>query len=279
MDVNLRQERERTTAGDGMPFGLFRGSGGVVEGVAVNGPIPEIPYPPEHLEDLKKLGPLMIASMEKEGLPMQSGQINLGPLEPDVDLAYYYFMWTSEANTVIAHLNMVINDLRSLHKNFETLGGSPWTRYELLMRTYFHEFYRMREILGTFLSAMKDRGHLTKQEVKVARDAFHEAIKHKVELRNAVVHGRPRFTGEEHFNLNLTSIVHNRGQKLVKRDTAEVFSVAAALKAAGEKAADVLERNGKEVVQLMSAFVKDSVAITGGDAGAEYSGIGGQAKG
>lgn len=233
----------------------------------MNSPIPDVPYPPEHLEDLKKLGPLMIASMEKEGLPKHSGQINLGPLEPEVDLAYFYFMWTSEANTVVAHLNMVINDLRSLHKNFETLGGSPWTRYELLMRTYFHEFYRMREILGTFLSAMKDRGHITKQEVKEARDAFHEAIKHKVELRNAVVHGRPRFTGEEHFNLNLTSIVHNRGQALAKRGTEEVFSVANALQAAGGKAADVLEKNGKEVVQLMSVLVAESVAITKGAGG------------
>jgi hypothetical protein len=163
---------------------------------------------------------------------------------------------------VIQHLNMVINDLRCLHKNFRVLGGSPWTRYELLMRTYFHEYYRMREILSTFLSILKDRGHITKQEVKEAREAFHAAIEDKVDMRNAVVHGRPRFSGEEHFDLNLTSIVHNGGQTLVKRDSREEFSVETALQRVCNKVADILERNGTEVAQLMNAFIVDSVAIT-----------------
>jgi hypothetical protein len=216
------------------------------------------------LEDLKKLGPLMIASMERDGLPTETGQISLGKLEPAVDIAFFYFAWTSEVNEVIDHLNMVINDLRALHKTFEHLGGSPWTRYELLMRTYFHEYYRMREILSTFLSILNSRGHITKEEVKIARDAFHAAIEDKVEMRNSIVHGRPRFRGEEHFNLNLTSTVHNYGKRLVKQETGEEFSVESALQRVCEKVAGVLERNGKEVAQLMNAFIVDSVAITKG---------------
>jgi hypothetical protein len=169
-------------------------------------PIPDIPFPPEHLEDLKKLGPLMIASMERDGLPIATGQIKLGRLEPEVDIAFFYFTWTSEANEVIQHLNMVINDLRCLHKNFRVLGGSPWTRYELLMRTYFHEYYRMREILSTFLSILKDRGHITKQDVKESSRSIprgHRRQSRTAQLsgtRKAAVHRGGALRSESHVN-------------------------------------------------------------------------------
>jgi hypothetical protein len=120
----------------------------------------------------------------------------------------------------------------------------------------------MREIHSAFLSALKDRGHITKQDVKDAREAFHAAIEDKVEMRNSVVHGRPTFSGEAHFDLNLTSMLHNRGQTAVKRETGEEFTVAQALERACGKVADVLDRHGKEVVKLMNAFIVDSVAIT-----------------
>lgn len=206
--------------------------------------IPEVPYPPEYLEDLKRLGPLLIASMERDGLPIESGSINLGKLDPKLDLAYFYFGWVSECNDVIENLNLTLSDLRTLPKNFSILGGSPWSRYELLVRVFFHEFYRLRELFNTVMSASVKRGYITKSELVVAREAFHSAIENAIELRNSVVHGKPTWRGQEHFDLNLTSMVHNMGKQLVRQGTGEEFGVEVALERACTKIATTLQAEG-----------------------------------
>jgi hypothetical protein len=224
--------------------------------------IPDVPFPPEYLEDLKGLGPLLIASMERDGLPIESGSINLGRLEPRLDLAYFYFMWVSECNDVIENLNLTLRDIRQLPRIFSILGGSPWTRYELLVRVFFHEFYRLREIFNSVMSACVKRGVMGKEELPVVREAFHAAIQGTIELRNSLVHGRPTWRGQAHFDLNLTSMVHNMGKRLVHQENGKEFSVEAALEQACAKVAETLQREGANASAIMDAFVRDTVHIT-----------------
>lgn len=223
-------------------------------------------YPPEHLEDLKTITPLLIASMERDGLPIESGSIRLENLEPKQEVAYFYFTWVSETNGVFENLNMTLHDLRSLPKTYEVLGGSPWSRYELLVRLFFHEFYRLREIFNTVMSACVKRGYLDKQELTVVRDAFHGVIEQAIGLRNSVVHGRPTWLGQAHFDLNLASMSYSRGKKLVHRETGEELTVSAALENACNKVAALLQKEAEVASQVMSAFVRDTVAITARDA-------------
>jgi len=224
--------------------------------------IAQIPYPPEHLEDLKLIGPLIISSMERDGLPMDRGSIRLNKLEPKQEVAYFYFGWVAESNGVIENLNLTLHDLRSLPKTFQVLGGSPWSRYELLVRVFFHEFYRLREVFNTVMSACVKRGYLDKQELAVAREAFHGVIEQAIELRNSVVHGSPSWRGQEHFDLNLASIVHGRGSTLVHKETGEEFSVEVALERACNKMATILQKEGEVAAEVMSAFIRDTVGIT-----------------
>lgn len=224
--------------------------------------ISAIPYPAEHLEDLKLIGPMLIASMERDGLPIERGSIRLDKLEPKQEVAYFYFGWVTESNGVIENLNLTLHDLRSLPKTFQVLGGSPWTRYELLVRVFFHEFYRLREIFNTVMSACVKRGYLDKQELAVVREAFHGVIEQAIELRNSVVHGSPSWRGPEHFDLNLASSFYSRGKTLVHRETGEELSVEAALERACNKMATTLQKEGEVAAEIMSAFVRDTVAIT-----------------
>lgn len=224
--------------------------------------IPEVPYPPEHLEDLKRLGPLLIASMERDGLPIESGSIKLGKLDPKLDVAYFYFFWVAECNGIIENLNLTLNDLRSLPKIFSILGGSPWSRYELLVRVFFHEFYRVRELFNAVMSACVKRGYITKSELAIVREAFHGAIEETIKLRNSVVHGRPNWGGQAHFDLNLASTLQNRGERMVQQETGEEFNVEAALENACVKVAAALQAEGEKVSAIMNAFVRDTVKIT-----------------
>ena len=222
--------------------------------------IREIPYPRKHLEDLKRLGPLLIESMERDGLPIETGSIKLGRLDPKLDVAYFFFGWVSEANDIIGNLNLTIGDLRSLPRVHATLGGSPWVRYQLLVRTYFHEFYRFRELQNTALAAAVKRGYAARSELKVARRAFHDAVEEAIELRNSIVHASLTWKGQEHFDLNLASIFYNRGQTLICKDTGKEFAVDDALSRACEEMADALVYEGRKAAILVRAFVKDTVA-------------------
>ena len=200
--------------------------------------------------------------MERDGLPIESGSIRLNKLSPKQEVAYFYFAWVSEVNGVFENLSMTLHDLRSLPNTYEVLGGSPWSRYELLVRLFFHEFYRLREIFNTVMSACVKRGYLDKQELAVVREAFHGVVEQTIELRNSVVHGSPTWRGQAHFDLNLASIFHNRGHALVHRETGEEFTVSVALESACSKVAAVLEAEVDVVLQVMNAFVRDTVAIT-----------------
>ena len=150
------------------------------------------------MEDLMRLTPLITETIERDGLPIKSGEINLGKLDLRLEIAHFYLSWISECNEVIANLNLTLADLRALPERLHILGGLPWSRYKLLVRTFFHEFYRLREIFNTALSISVKRGFMTKSEQQVARNAFHDVIQeavdssanmlkltlpHKVELR------------------------------------------------------------------------------------------------
>lgn len=62
--------------------------------------IPTVEFPPEHMDALKRIMPLLVAGLERDGLPIESGVIDIGRLEPDLDLAYFFVRWVSQSNCV-----------------------------------------------------------------------------------------------------------------------------------------------------------------------------------
>jgi len=131
-----------------------------------------------------------------------------------------------------------------------------------LVRLFFHEFYRLREIFNTVMSSCVKRGYIEKKELAVAREAFYGVIEQTIELRNSVVHGSPSWQGQAHFDLHLTSIFYCRGEVLAHKQTGEKLSVSAALESACSKAVATLQEEAEQASKVMNAFVRDMVAIT-----------------
>lgn len=219
--------------------------------------IEEVPYPQEHVEHLKRFGPLMIEAMERDGLPIESGSISVGRVDDVIDVALFFFHWVAENNEVIENLNMVLNDLRGLSTDYALLNGSPKTRYYLLVRTYFNEFYRFREIYSQVVKAAAERGYIERDEVPMARKAFHDAFKGTIELRNSLVHGSPTWKGQKHFDLNLVADAWDRGFALKDIETGEIWDISDVLKDICNHTADGLRDEGNR----MSALLKNLVRI------------------
>ena len=224
--------------------------------------IPEISYPLEYMEDLMRLTPLITETIKRDGLPIKSGEINLGKLDLRLEIAHFYLSWISECNEVIGNLNLTLADLRALPERLHILGGLPWSRYKLLVRTFFHEFYRLREIFNTALSISVKRGFMTKSEQQLARNAFHDVIQEAIDLRNSLVHGRVSWSGEEHIELHLLSFARASGHRLVHRETGNEVSLERKLQQTCMKMVAVLQPEGVKVSTIMSAFVRESVHLT-----------------
>lgn len=201
--------------------------------------------------------------MKRDGVSglIEKGSLKIGALDPEMSGAYFFLAWIRECNDVIENLNLILDDLAVLPERFVLYGGSPKTRYELLVRTFFHEFYRFREILNSILGASVKRGFITKNEQIKAREAFHQALEGMVELRNAMVHGVIESIGQEHFDLTLVDIAWSNGYVLLNQKSNEKLTIATALKAVCEKFTPVLEAEGLKASELMASFIRDMVPI------------------
>jgi len=223
--------------------------------------IPEVSYPDEHLEDLKRAGPLMIAAMERDGLPIESGSINLGKVDQTLDVALFFFYWISNVNQIIENLNFVLADMRMLPTNYALLKGSPKTRYYLLVRMYFYEFYRFREIHNQIVKVAANRGYIERDEVPGVRNAFHNAFENTIELRNNLVHGSPVWKGKRHFDLNLVASAWERGLALQDRETGEIWDIGTVLQDICQHTGDSLRNEGIRMSKLLHDFVRIYVDI------------------
>lgn len=224
--------------------------------------IPTVEFPPEHMDALKRIMPLLVAGLERDGLPIESGVIDIGRLEPDLDLAYFFFRRVSQSNCVIENLNLALKDLHTLPIFYRILGGSPWSRYELLVRLYFHEFYRFRELLNAVLAASVKRGYIAKRDQENIRSEFHSLIEGTIELRNTLVHGHITWRGQDHFHLHMVSAAHEFGQRLVNKETGEEMNIEVALRDSCAKSAAALKTEGCKVAGAMNALIRDFVLIT-----------------
>lgn len=218
--------------------------------------VAEISYPEEHLENLKRAIPLILVALKRDGLPIESGLIDIGKIDGGLDIAMFFLRWIGQLNEIIENLNATLTDMRDLPTNYVFLKGSPKTRFYLLVRTYFYEFYRFRETHNQVVKAAAGRGYIERNEVAGVRQAFHDAFEEAIELRNNLVHGTPVWTGQQHFDLTLLATAQNRGYALQHHETGEILEFGAVLKDICPSTADILRDEGNRMSKVLQALVR-----------------------
>lgn len=224
--------------------------------------IEEIPYPNEYLDALKELTPLLIEGIERTGFSefIASGEVQLSGVDKSLDLPLFFFYWIGELNGIIRNLNLVLADLRNLPRNYALLAGSPRERFYLLVRIYFYEFYRFREIMNIAIKAFQRRGLLDKESVEEVRKAFHECFEETIGIRNIFVHdGAPTWKGEKHFKLFLSNVIANFGLALEDEEQANKLSIHSALGEMCNYYADNMRDEGLRMSRLLQQIVKGAV--------------------
>lgn len=223
--------------------------------------VAKVSYPEEHLEDLKRAIPLILAAIERDGLPIEGGLIDIGKIDGGLDVAMFFLRWIEQVNEIIENLNAVLTDMRDLPTNYIFLKGSPKTRFYLLVRTYFYEFYRFRETYNQVVKAAAERGYIERNEVAGVRQALHDAFEEAIELRNNLVHGIPIWKGQRHFDLTLLATAQNSGFALRHRETGETWGFGDVLQDICPNTADILGDEGNRMSKVLQALVRAFVNL------------------
>jgi hypothetical protein len=204
---------------------------------------------------------LTVAAIKRDGLPIESGLFNIGKVDKELDVALFFVYWIVEVNNIIDNLNIVLIDMRGLPDNYVLLKGSPEKRYDLLVRTYFHEFYRFRESFNRVVKAAANRCYIQPHEVPEAREAFHEVFEDTIRIRNNLVHGNVFWKGEKHLDLSLLSSHREKGFALQHRETGEIWEIGPVLQDICEDTADILRDEGNRMSKVLQALVRELVDV------------------
>jgi hypothetical protein len=192
--------------------------------------IPQIAYPKELRFELQEINDRIVTSLKKEGTgSIEAGQgIPLGPLPRRLDVMFTFFLWIADTNEILDNLNITLSDFRALAEQC-LLFSNHRKRVYLILRTFFYEFFRAKEVFNKFTKELLRLGLLQKGDVSPLRAEFAKAFKAVISVRNQLVHARFGWPERENVDLIIVSAANEFGCSVVKKDYEREFQMREAL--------------------------------------------------
>lgn len=203
----------------------------------------------------------MHESIERDGAPIHN-RISLGKLNEEERLTYIIIWWCSEINEIIDNLNIVLEDMRTLSETHYAFKGSPQVRFYLLVRTFFYECYRVREVFSQVLHALRLNKKMSKAGVSLIRKEFHEKFSGVINIRNHLVHGFADWKGKESLDLMLVSVGLEIGKAFRDVQTQKIIGIQDALRNIGAAYLPHLHVEGERVRELMQLLINEFVRVS-----------------
>lgn len=111
-----------------------------------------------------------------------------------------FFLWVGDLNRIIEGINLILSDLTDLKENRNSLKGNPVTRSELLIQSFFGEFFRIRETSKIFLKLLNKEKVLNKKTKELIVETYFIVFDKIYEIRNLFVHQN---LGFKDFDVNI----------------------------------------------------------------------------
>ena len=109
---------------------------------------------------------------------------------------YLVFILVEVLNDVIESLNIIIEDVEDLPRVASTLKGKPSKRIDLLVRGFYAEAFRGREVIRKIIGHLRRRGFVSRGDAKAMADAMQDQLGGTVTARHAFTHGEAGLTGK-----------------------------------------------------------------------------------
>lgn len=213
--------------------------------------IPNIEAPESLKTILRSVVDKMTDAIINKGIDLETGEIPFPignkTLDKDEFIAFVMFDWITDINEVIDNFNIVISDIGMLTKLDANFEGSPYRRFHLLLRTYFYEFYRLREIFNRFVKTLKINNVIDKESANNIKATFHDAFKVSIQIRNNLVHTRVNWKGKKHQYLNLAWVSDRIGYLLLDKKSLEIITLQDAIKNIANDYIEILANEGNRI--------------------------------
>jgi len=122
--------------------------------------ISQIEIPDPIKKALVRIGNLMTEEMmANPNWDYASGNLPIPKWTPYLSLCFDVWLLICDINDIFENINIVLNDLKKLRERpdlFEKhINGNLRTRYNLLARTFFYEFFRIKECYNIFFGSLE----------------------------------------------------------------------------------------------------------------------------
>lgn len=111
-----------------------------------------------------------------------------------------FLLWVGDLNKIIEGINLILSDLSDLKNDRNSLKGNPITRSELLIQSFFGEFFRIRETSKIFIKLLTKEKVLNKKSKELVVETYFIVFDKMYEIRNLFVHQN---LGFKDFDVNL----------------------------------------------------------------------------
>ncbi|MCX5888401.1 MAG: hypothetical protein NTY36_02995 [Deltaproteobacteria bacterium] len=218
--------------------------------------IPKLEYPKVILPILKSNIHNKIINGIKNGiLDKESCSIPMDKLEKYELIPYWIFKWMADNCGVFDNLNMILCDLEILGNSMNSFKGSPRKRFYLLVRTYFSEFYRFKDIYSIFLNKLKHHGLIDKKAVTEAKKLFLDEFNIFMSIRNRLVHQSINWKGEPNFDLNLVGMSNELGYLVLDEKSGRLFELQDILRDITIIYIDILEQEAHKMRNIIQTLL------------------------
>lgn len=224
--------------------------------------LPEIDYPKKFVPALTRLNDYILQGMVNNPSSLENGKIPLGKLPPELDLRHSFFGFVADTNIVIGNLNLVLSDFYDLKENPIFFSGDSKDRTYLLMRTFFYEFFRVKEIFFSFLKELLRLGFFERSNLKSIREGFAKFFENAITIRNKLVHHSLEWDGEEHALLIISTACKKFGRISIDKASGKELTIKDALEKFYNKWVRLLVFEGNRMVIYVQNLVDTSAKIT-----------------
>jgi hypothetical protein len=149
-----------------------------------------------------------------------NGNIKLNQASPELKIKLHFVTFINSIEEILGSFNLIISDLNILKTCPYYFQDPPFKRFYLIIRTFFYEFYRIKEKQKFFLIALEKEHYIEKDKVMKIKKLFFSLFQETLELRNNLVHHNVSWINE-HIELTLLYLAEETGHRIYKEDTKE----------------------------------------------------------
>lgn len=113
----------------------------------------------------------------------------------------FFFTYLGDLNHILEGIDLILGDLRKMRDNKESMGSNPVVRSELLFRSFFNEFFLLKETSKPFLKKLVNAHVLDAKNRKEVSSFYSKAFEWVYDLRNMFVHESVTFRND-HIKIN-----------------------------------------------------------------------------